>query len=75
MLLSGVFYPIDSLPDFVQPIAQALPLSFVANGFRAIIVNGASLFNMLPTVLGLFVWAAIAILLAIKLFVWKEVAA
>lgn len=75
MLLSGVFYPIDSLPAVVQPIAQALPLSFVANGFRDIIVNGASLFDMLPTVLGLFVWATIAILLAIKLFVWKEVAA
>lgn len=75
MLLSGVFFPIDSLPAVVQPFAQALPLSFVANGFRDIIVNGASLFDMLPTVLGLVVWVVISILLAIKLFVWKEVAA
>ncbi len=75
MLLSGVFYSIDNLPDVVQPFAQALPLSFVATGFREIIVNGASLFDILPTVAGLLVWGVIAVGLAIKLFVWKEVAA
>lgn len=75
MLLSGVFYSIDNLPDFVQPFAQALPLSFVANGFREIIVNGVSLFDILPTVAGLAVWGIVAIGLAIRMFVWKEVAA
>jgi ABC-2 type transport system permease protein len=75
MLLSGVFYSIDALPDMVQPFAQALPLSFVANGFRDIIVNGASIFDILPTLAGLAVWSVIAIGAAIKLFVWKEVAA
>jgi hypothetical protein len=47
----------------------------VANGFREIIVNGTSLFDMLPIVAGLAVWAVIAIILAIRMFVWKEVAA
>ncbi|MEY4642700.1 MAG: hypothetical protein RLZZ227_2694 [Pseudomonadota bacterium] len=75
MLLSGVFYPIESLPDFVQPIAQALPLSWVATGLREIIVNGASLFDIIPIVIGLLVWALIAIAAAIRMFVWKEVAA
>lgn len=74
MLLSGVFFSIDSLPDFIEPFAQALPLSFVANGMRAIIVDGASLFDLGPTLLGLAVWAAISIGLAIRMFVWKEVA-
>jgi ABC-2 type transport system permease protein len=75
MLLSGVFYSIDNLPDFVQPFAQALPLSFVANGFRAIIVDGASLLDIVRTVAGLLVWGVIAVGLAIRMFVWKEVAA
>lgn len=75
MLLSGVFYSIEALPDFIEPFAQALPLSFVANGFREIIVNGASLFELGGTLLGLVVWAVIAIGLAIRMFVWKEVAA
>jgi ABC-2 type transport system permease protein len=75
MLLSGVFYSIENLPDFVEPFAQALPLSFVANGFREIIVNGTSLLDLGGTLLGLVVWAVIAIGLAIRMFVWKEVAA
>ncbi|MES2605751.1 MAG: ABC transporter permease [Pseudomonadota bacterium] len=74
MFMSGIFYPIDSMPEFIQPVAQALPLSFVANGFREIIVNGVSLLDMLPTVAGLLVWGVIALVAAIKLFVWKDVA-
>lgn len=74
MLMSGIFYPIDSMPDFIQPLAQALPLSFVANGFRDVIVNGAGLLDMLPTLGGLLVWGVITLVLAIRLFVWKDVA-
>jgi ABC-2 type transport system permease protein len=75
MFLSGIFYPIDILPELIQPVAKLLPLSFVANGLREIAVNGAALAEILPTLLGLGVWAVIALILAIRLFVWKEVAA
>lgn len=74
MFLSGIFYPIDILPELVQPIAQALPLSFVATGLREIAVNGATLVDILPTLLGLVIWVIVALVLAIRLFVWKEVA-
>jgi ABC-2 type transport system permease protein len=74
MFLAGIFYPIDILPELIQPIAQLLPLSFVANGLREIAVNGASLLDILPTLVGLVVWAVIALILAIRMFVWKEVA-
>lgn len=75
MLMSGIFYPIDALPDFIQPVAELLPLSFVATGFREIIVNGAGLGELLPTIIGLAIWGVITLVLAIRLFVWKEVAA
>lgn len=75
MLLSGIFYPIESLPEVVQPLAGFLPLSFIATSFRQVIVNGAGLFDLLPQLLGLAVWGVITLLLAIRLFVWKEVAA
>jgi ABC-2 type transport system permease protein len=75
MFLAGIFYPIDILPELIQPIAQLLPLSFVANGLREIAVNGASLLDIMPTLIGLIVWAILALILAIRMFVWKEVAA
>ena len=75
VFLSGIFYPIETLPDLIQPLARLLPLSFVATGLREIIVDGATLGDILPTLAGLVVWAIVALGLAIRLFVWKEVAA
>jgi ABC-2 type transport system permease protein len=74
MFLSGVFFSVDSMPDALQPIAAALPLTYVVNGVRDVIVNGLSLVEQIPTVIGLVVWLAIALTLAIRMFRWKEVA-
>ncbi len=74
ILLSGVFYPIESMPELVQPIANLLPLSFVSTAMREIANNGASLLEITPTLLGIAAWFVIAFVLATRLFVWKEVA-
>jgi ABC-2 type transport system permease protein len=74
ILLSGVFYPIESMPELVQPIANLLPLSFVSTAMREIANNGASLLEITPTLLGIATWFVIAFVLATRLFVWKEVA-
>jgi ABC-2 type transport system permease protein len=75
IFLSGVFFSVDSMPEALQPFASVLPLTFVVSGLREIIVNGLSLAEQIPTVLGLAVWLAIALSLAIRMFRWKEVAA
>jgi len=74
IFLSGVFYPISSMPELIQPIAYVLPLSFVATGMRDIANEGASLLTILPSLLGIAVWLVIGFILATRLFVWKEVA-
>jgi ABC-2 type transport system permease protein len=74
MFLSGIFFPIDSLPELVQPLAAVLPLSFVANALREISTNGLSLLEILPELAGIVVWLVISFVLATRLFVWKEVA-
>jgi ABC-2 type transport system permease protein len=74
IFLSGVFYPIESMPELIQPIANLLPLSFVSTAMREIANNGASLLEILPSLIGIAVWLVIAFVLATRLFVWKEVA-
>lgn len=74
IFLSGVFYPIESMPAFIQPIASVLPLSFVATGMREIANEGASLLAIAPSLVGIAVWFVIGFYLATRLFVWKEVA-
>ncbi len=74
VFLSGIFFPIDSMPAFMQPVANLLPLSFVATAMREIANNGASLLDIVPSLVGIAVWFVLAFLLATRLFVWKEVA-
>ena len=74
IFLSGVFYPIESMPELIQPIAKILPLSFVSTAMREIANNGASLLAIMPSLMGIAVWFVIAFVLATRLFVWKEVA-
>ena len=42
-LLSGVLFPISSLPDVIQPIAPLLPLSYAVDGLRQVFIAGADL--------------------------------
>ena len=74
IFLSGVFYPIESMPELIQTIANLLPLSFVSTAMREIANNGASLLEITPTLIGIAAWFVIAFVLATRLFVWKEVA-
>tara|TARA_R110000824_G_scaffold7892_7_gene35996 strand:- start:17734 stop:18819 length:1086 start_codon:yes stop_codon:yes gene_type:complete len=74
MLLTGIFYPIDAMPAIVQPLANVLPLSFVVNGLRGVAIDGANLVALMPNIIGILIWLAIALGFAIKLFNWKEVA-
>jgi ABC-2 type transport system permease protein len=75
IFLSGVFFSVDSMPGALQPFARVLPLTFVVSSLREVIVNGVSLAKQIPTLLGLVVWLAIGLSLAIRMFRWKEVAA
>ncbi|MEX0619312.1 MAG: ABC transporter permease, partial [Pseudohongiellaceae bacterium] len=74
IFLSGIFYPIEALPQLVEPIARILPLSFVATALREIANNGTSLGGVAPELIGILVWLAIGFGLATRYFIWKEVA-
>jgi ABC-2 type transport system permease protein len=74
IFLSGVFYPIESMPDFIQPSAHLLPLSFISTGMREIAINGATLMEISSSLIGIGAWFVISFVLATRLFVWKEVA-
>ncbi len=48
MFLSGTFFPLEFMPDFLQQIAKFLPLTYLSNGLRDSMVYGnvqSALFN------------------------------
>ena len=42
-LLSGFFWPIDQLPNLLQPVARILPVTYAIDGLRQIMIAGAGL--------------------------------
>jgi ABC-2 type transport system permease protein len=45
--ISGVYYPIDVLPGWLQPVAALLPSSHVFEGMRAVIIDHSFRFDLL----------------------------
>jgi ABC-2 type transport system permease protein len=74
LVLSGVFFPLESLPVFIQPFAEILPLTLVADAMRSIANDGLQLVDVYLNFIGIAIWIVIGMLVSTKLFVWKEVA-
>jgi ABC-2 type transport system permease protein len=53
LLMGGLFTPVDSMPDWAQVVAQANPVKHFVFIMRAVLVRGAGLETVGPTILGL----------------------
>jgi ABC-2 type transport system permease protein len=42
-LLSGIFWPVDRLPDVLAAVARVLPVTYAVDGLRDVILRGADL--------------------------------
>lgn len=71
IFLSGVFFPITGLPDWLQKIVQYLPLTYLVDGGRRIANEGATLWAVRGDLLGLIVWGAIALIITVRVFKWE----
>ncbi|MBA2745851.1 MAG: ABC transporter permease [Flavisolibacter sp.] len=69
--LSGTFFPKSSLPAFMQPFIQFLPLTAVNDSMRNVAFEGASLWSCWPEVLILLGWGLLIYFLTAKFFRWE----
>ena len=70
MLLSGVFFPIQQMPWFMQSISKALPLTYTATALRKVMVLGASI-PMIATELAVLIGFGV-VMTAIAVPVFKR---
>ena len=66
LLMSGLFTPIESMPDWTQIIAQANPVKHFVFIIRAVLVKGAGLETVAPPIVGLGVAGAAILTLAVR---------
>jgi ABC-type multidrug transport system permease subunit len=71
MFLSGVFFSRSSLPGIAHIITDFFPLTYLTDGLRNIAIEGATLGQVLPQIIGLAVWGVVAVFVAIKAFRWE----
>lgn len=70
LILSGVFYSLDAAPGWVQLLAAALPLTHVLDAARAIMLDGAGLWDVRTPMLMLAGISALLLALGAALFKW-----
>jgi ABC-2 type transport system permease protein len=71
MFLSGTFFPISAMPQYLQAIAHVLPLFYVIEGLNNVMVYGNILGALIDLAVVLVITAVIFIA-AVKLFKWRE---
>jgi ABC-2 type transport system permease protein len=69
--ITGVYYPVAILPEWLQPIAWALPSTHVFEGMRAVLVDNVVRIDLWLSAVGLnLVYLAIAF--ALFLFIFRD---
>ncbi|HKS98176.1 MAG TPA: ABC transporter permease [Rugosimonospora sp.] len=71
--LSGSFFPLDAAPAWLQTLSKLLPLRYLVESMRDVMVRGKDAVSVLPTLGGLLLFAAVLTLLASRLFRWDRV--
>ena len=68
--LSGIWFSLDDTPKAMQVFAEFLPLTHLVNAARNIMLNGASLMEILPDMAIMLIMALVCLSLAARLFRW-----
>ena len=55
----------------IQPVVQALPLTALVNGLRAVMLQGAGLATVWPDLLLLAAYLLVGLTVALRVFRWR----
>jgi ABC-2 type transport system permease protein len=68
MFLSGVMFPIQQMPWYMQDIAKFLPLTYASDAMRRVMVLGASVAAISTDLIIMIVFGVVMIAIAVPLF-------
>lgn len=71
LLLCGAFYPVEAMPQAMQVVARAMPLTYFVGPFRSIMLEGSSLAANGGDLLILLAWTVVAWAVAVATFRWE----
>lgn len=71
MFLSGIFFPVEILPDYIQPIVRVLPLTYLGDILRQVMTGVTSGHSITMNLLVLGGWLVLNLTLTIKFWKWE----
>ena len=71
MFLSGTFFPIELMPDPLQAVARAVPLTYLSDALRQVMVDGTAFAPLLVCAGVLGAWLVVCFGIAAKRFAWQ----
>jgi ABC-2 type transport system permease protein len=71
MFLSGTFFPIDAMPDALKTVARVLPLTYLSDGLRQVMVAGTPFAPLWICFAFLGVWLVVCFGIAARYFKWQ----
>jgi ABC-2 type transport system permease protein len=71
MFLSGAFFQIDQMPQFLQVVARLIPLTYLADALRQVMVGGAAFAPLWVCAAVLLGWLVVCFGIAARKFEWQ----
>jgi ABC-2 type transport system permease protein len=71
LFLSGIFFPIEAAPGFLQSIARFFPLTYLGDALRQVAVNASPLNPLWLDTLVMLGWLAVCMAGAVRFFRWE----
>ncbi len=72
MFLSGIWFSLDDTPDAMQQLAYCLPLTHLVDAARDIMINGATLIDVIDHVAIMLIMGLVCLSLAAYFFRWHK---
>lgn len=70
--LSGLWWPLETMPQYLQDFAQILPMTHAMSAFQDVIVRGQGLFEIVPSLAVLAGFVVAFFIIGLLLFKWEE---
>jgi ABC-2 type transport system permease protein len=71
MFLSGIFFPLEIMPDWLRSVATFMPLTYLGDALRQVMVGGAPFVPLGVDVAVLAGWFAVCLGISARFFRWQ----
>ena len=70
MFLSGIFFSLDFMPDWLQTVARLLPLTYLGDALRQTMVGGVPFATLQFDAVVLGGWLLVCLVISARYFRW-----